>query len=103
MVWFLIALLVGLGVVYWFYRNKDKDAAFSVDTFKTEVKEEVAKVEEKVVAEVKKTLDVNKDGKVDLADAKAAVKKVRTPAKKAAPKAKPAAKKPKTPKLKVAK
>jgi len=50
---------------------------------------EVAKVEEAVVAEVKKvatrakaaakkTADVNKDGKVDLADAKAVAKKVAT-------------------------
>ena len=50
---------------------------------------EAVKVEEIVVAEVKKakarvkkTADVNKDGKVDVADVKAAVKKVAAKAKK---------------------
>ena len=54
-------------------------------------------------ADVKKAADVNKDGKVDVADAKVVAKKAATGAKKAAGKAKDAVKKAKSPKLKVAK
>lgn len=47
----------------------------------------------KAVSGAKKAADLNKDGKVDAADAKAAVSKARTGAKKAAVKAKTAVKK----------
>lgn len=88
MLW-LIGLLVIAAVAYFVYLHvtKKADAAF----------EDVAKpVVEEVKAEVVKALDVNKDGKVDLADAKEAVSKAKKGVKKAAGKAK-------KPKLKVVK
>lgn len=65
--------------------------------------DDAKKAVENTVAGVKAAADVNKDGKVNAADAKEVVTKAKkTVAKKAAPKAKPAAKKA-APKLKVAK
>ena len=93
--WLLgLLLLAVVGYVVYRVVNDKTDAAFEtkVETAVTEVK-----------AEVKEVLDVNKDGKVDLADAKEAGKKVKAGAKKAAGKAKDAAKKVKKPKLTVAK
>jgi len=86
--WLLgLLLLAVVGYVVYRVVNDKTDAAFEtkVETAVTEVK-----------AEVKEVLDVNKDGKVDLADAKAAGKKVKAAGKKAAAKVK-------KPKLKVAK
>lgn len=54
---------------------------------------DVALATRNVVEGVKSTADVNKDGKVDAADAKAAVQKAKTGAKKAATKAKETVKK----------
>lgn len=45
----------------------------------TKVEEEVKEVAKKTTARAKKALDVNQDGKVDVADAVAAVKKARKP------------------------
>ena len=80
----LIGLLV-LGVVgFIVYRivNEKTDSAFEQNPV-------VHKVEESI----KSALDVNKDGKVDVADVKEAGKKAKAGAKKAAGKAKSAAKK----------
>jgi hypothetical protein len=92
----LLGLLILAVAGYVVYRivNDKTDAAFEtkVESAVTEVK-----------TEVKSVLDVNKDGKVDLADAVEAGKKVKAGAKKAAGKAKAAAAKVKKPKLKVAK
>jgi hypothetical protein len=89
----LIGLLVIVVVGYIVYRvvTDKNDAAFDSNPV-------VHKVEE----ELKSVLDVNKDGKVNVEDAKEAGKKVKAGAKKAAGKAKAAAGKAKS-KLKVAK
>lgn len=88
---FIIGLLVLVAVGYFVFRhlNKTADAAFDVKPVVEEVK-----------TEVKQVLDVNNDGKVDVADVVATVEKVKKGAKKAVGKAKTAVKKPK---LKVAK
>lgn len=88
----LIALVVIIALLHRYYANKTAEEAGQVGV-----------VVEAVVAKAKDVADVNKDGKVDVADAKAVVNKVaKTVTKKTAPKkapakkpaAKPAAKKP---------
>jgi len=83
MLW-IIVLVIAAGVIYYFVsKNSDStDAAFDTSKVVAEIK-----------AEAKSVLDVNKDGKVDVADAVEAGKKVKAGAKKAAGKAKDAAKK----------
>lgn len=73
--WLLLLAAVVVGGAYWVLTRKDTD--------------ETAKA---VADEVKETLDVNKDGKVNVEDAKVAVEVVKTKTKAAAGKAKAAAK-----------
>ena len=91
----LLVLLVLGGVAYWAYRqiNKPDEPQMNephAGTPTIPVMPEPQPVPAPqpepapVVAEVKATLDVNQDGRVDLADAKAAVKKTRARVKKAA-------------------
>lgn len=100
----IIALLVfaGLGLAWYYNKNKSFDANNDGKVDLADVKPVVETTAHAVAEVAKKAADVNKDGKVDVADAKAAAKKVRTVAKKAATKAKTAVKKA-APKLKVAK
>jgi copper chaperone CopZ len=85
MLWLLLAL-VAVGAFIW-YVNRDEKID-SNDDGKAAV--------EKAVSVAKAAADVNKDGKVDVADVKEAGKKAKAGAKKAAAKVK-------KPKLKVAK
>ena len=89
----IILLVIAVGA-YLYYKNKldtNKDGHVS----KEEVAPVVEEVKKEVVETVKNVADVNKDGKVDLADLKEAGTKIKAVAKKAAPKTdKPAAKKP---------
>ena len=73
--WLLLLAAVVVGGAYWVLTRKDTN--------------ETAKA---VADEVKETLDVNKDGKVNVEDAKVAVEVVKTKTKAAAGKAKAAAK-----------
>lgn len=81
---FLIALLILAVVAFVVYRivNNKTDSDF-----------EQTPVVHKFEESVKSALDVNKDGKVDVADVKEAATKAKAGAKKAAGKAKAAAKK----------
>ena len=89
----LLVLLVLGGVAYWAYRqiNKPDEPQMNEPHAGTPTIPAVPEPQPvptpepaPVVAEVKATLDVNQDGRVDLADAKAAVKKTRARVKKAA-------------------
>lgn len=72
--WLLLLAVVVVGGAYWVLTRKDTN--------------ETAKA---VADEVKETLDVNNDGKVDVEDAKVVVEKVKTRTKAVAGKAKTAA------------
>ena len=84
----LLVVLIGAGVLYYLYKKINQPDSFDstgaagpgVPTLPPMPAPEPAPV----VEAVKQTLDVNHDGKVDLADAKAAVKKTRARVKKAA-------------------
>jgi len=108
-----IELLVVLGVVLggiavWYFNKGAKSTDLNNDG-KTDFNDLVAAVDNTVVG-FKATADVNKDGKVDVADVKVVAKKAKAGAKKAATNAKAAtaktaatvkaatAKKPKAPK-----
>jgi len=89
----LLVLLVLGGVAYWAYRQINKpdepqmnETHAGTPTIPAVPEPQPVPTPETapVVAEVKATLDVNQDGRVDLADAKAAVKKTRARVKKAA-------------------
>ena len=73
----IVGLLI-LGVVLFAIQKKVSKTTPIVE----EIKEEVAKAEEVVIAKVKEVADVNKDGKVNVDDAKAVVEVVKTKAKK---------------------
>lgn len=96
----LVVVLGGLAVWYFNRGNKldlNNDGAFD--------RKDVEQAVVNTVEGVKAVADVNKDGKVDVADAKEVATKAKKTVKKAATKAKTTAKKAttKTPKLKVAK
>jgi hypothetical protein len=81
--WLLALLVLGvIGFVVYRIVSEKTDSAFEQNPV-------VHKVEESI----KSALDVNKDGKVDVADVKEAATKAKAGAKKAAGKAKAAAKK----------
>jgi hypothetical protein len=85
----LLVLLIGGGVLFYLYRKMMQDgnmdstasAPHGVPTVPPMPEPQPAPT---VVAEVKRELDVNHDGKVDLADVKSVVKKTRARVKKAA-------------------
>jgi hypothetical protein len=88
----LIAILVigGIGYVAYTWFNKEKaDGSHPLDA----ATPAPYKVETPVAPVLTQALDVNKDGKVNLEDAKEAVKKTRTGVKKAAGAAKETVKK----------
>lgn len=83
----LLVLLVVCGALYWAYRqiNKADQPQMNEPHAGTPTLPPMPAAEPApVIAEVKTVLDVNQDGRVDLADAKAAVKKTRARVKKAA-------------------
>ena len=91
----LLVLLVLGGVAYWAYRQINKpdepqmnEPHAGTPTIPVMPEPQPAPVPQPepapVVEAVKSTLDVNQDGRVDLADAKTAVKKTRARVKKAA-------------------
>ena len=95
----LVVIAGALAAVWYFNRNtKDFDANNDGQVNFDDAKKAV----ENTVAGVKAAADVNKDGKVDGADAKAVATKAKKTVKKATTKAKTAVKKA-GPKLKVAK
>ncbi len=84
----LLVVLIGAGVLYYLYKKMNQPDSFDstgtaphgVPTLPAMPEPEPAPI----IAEVKSELDVNKDGKIDVADAKAVVKKTRARVKKAA-------------------
>lgn len=92
----LLVVLIGAGIVYFLYRQMNKPESFdSVGSAPHGVPSlppmpdpqpvpTVEAVAAPKVETVQQALDVNSDGKVDLADAKEAVKKTRARVKKAA-------------------
>ena len=84
----LLVVLIGAGVLYYLYKKMNQPESFDstgsaphgVPTLTPMPEPQPAPT----VEAVKQALDVNKDGRVDLADAKAAVKKTRARVKKAA-------------------
>ena len=97
----LIVLVVVLGgIAVWYFNRGNKTFDLNNDGAFDRKDAEQAVVN--TVEGVKAVADVNKDGKVDVADAKAVAAKAKKAVKKTATKAKTAAKKA-APKLKVAK
>lgn len=86
----IIALIVVLAVVAIWYSTRDTGLDVNKDG-KVDLSDAKAAVA-KTVADVKSVADVNKDGKVDAADVKAVATKTKAAAKKAASKAKTAVK-----------
>jgi hypothetical protein len=85
-----ILVLGGIGYVAYTWFNKEKaDGSHPLDS----ATQAPYKVETPVVPVLTQVLDVNNDGKVNLEDAKEAVKKAKTSAKKAAGTAKETVKK----------
>lgn len=85
----LLVLLIGAGVLYYLYRKMaqpDNMDSLNANHSATPTVPPMPEPQPAptVVAEVKRELDVNHDGKVDLADVKEAVKKTRARVKKAA-------------------
>jgi len=84
----LLVLLIGGGVLYYLYRKMAQPDSMESLNNHTATPTVPPMPEPQpvptVVTEVKRELDVNQDGKVDLADVKAAVKKTRARVKKAA-------------------
>jgi hypothetical protein len=84
----LLVLLLGAGVLYYLYKKMNQPESFDstgsaphgVPTLPAMPEPQPAPT----VEAVQQALDVNKDGKVDLADAKEVVKKTRARVKKAA-------------------
>lgn len=81
----LLVLLIGGGVLFYLYRKMMRDetmdsAPHGVPTVPPMPEPQTAPV----IEAAKNTLDVNKDGKVDMADVKEVVKKTRARVKKAA-------------------
>lgn len=97
----LVLVVIGVGLVAIWYFNRDtKD--FDTNNDGQVNFDDAKKAVDNTVAGVKAVADVNKDGKVDVADAKVVATKAKKSVKKAAGKAKTAVKKA-APKLKVAK
>ena len=69
----VIGVVALLAIVYYITKDKDGDGKLTAE----EVKENAADL----TADVKDALDLNKDGKVDLADAALAARTVKTAAK----------------------
>lgn len=84
----LLVVLIGAGVLYYLYKKMNQPESFDstgsaphgVPTLPAMPEPQPAPV----ITEVKRELDVNKDGRVDVADVKAVVKKTRARVKKAA-------------------
>jgi uncharacterized protein (UPF0333 family) len=95
----IIAIIIAIGYVLWNQFNKTEPEAVAkveevVAEVVAEVKAEVAVVKEvakKTTSRVKKALDVNEDGKVDLKDAVDGVKAVKAKVAAKTTKAKPKA------------
>jgi hypothetical protein len=96
----VLVVIAGALVAIWYFNRNTKD--FDTNKDGAVNFDDAKKAVENTVEGVKAAADVNKDGKVDVADAKVVATKAKTVAKKAATKAKTAVKKAK-PKLKVAK
>jgi len=82
----LLVVLLGAGVLYYLYKKMnqpDNMSSLHDHTATPTIPPMPEPQPAPVVETVKQALDVNQDGKVDLADAKAAVKKTRARAKKA--------------------
>jgi hypothetical protein len=107
----IIAVLVIIVAAGWYFYGRQKldfnnDGAVNKEDIKPAVeavKEEVKEVVAKTKSTAKKVADVNKDGKVDMADAVEVAKKTKTVAKKAATAVKEKVTKPRKPKLESAK
>lgn len=85
----LLVLLIGGGVLFYLYRKMMQDGNMDSTASAPHGVPTVPPMPEPqpvptVITEVKRELDVNQDGKVDLADVKAVVKKTRARVKKAA-------------------
>jgi hypothetical protein len=84
----LLVLLIGGGILYYLYRKMSQPDSMDLLNASHSGTPTVPPMPEPqpapVAEEVKRTLDVNNDGKVDLADVKEAVKKTRARVKKAA-------------------
>jgi len=91
----LLAIVVVVVVGALIYFNRSSKGLDVNNDGKVDAADAKAAVQN-VVEGVKATADVNKDGKVDVKDAKAATEAVKTQVKKTAAKAKTAATKPKT-------
>ena len=87
----LIALVVVVVGAFWYYNRNAKSFDVNQDG-KVDAADAKAAVQT-VVEGVKETADANKDGKVDAADVKVVAEKAKTEVKKAATKTKAAAKK----------
>ena len=91
---FLISLVVAFIAIAFYYNRSSKSLDINKDG-KVDTADVKAAVQN-VVCGVQETADVNKDGKVDSADAKVVVENVKTTAKKASSKTKAAVIKAKT-------
>jgi len=84
----LLVVLIGAGVLYYLYKKMNQPDSFDSTGSATHGAPSLPAMPDPqpapVIEEAKKVLDVNKDGQVDLADAKEAVKKTRARVKKAA-------------------
>ena len=83
----LLVLLIGAGVIYYLYRKMMQNDGSNTESAPHGVPTVPPMPEPQpvpLVEEVKRTLDANNDGKVDLADVKEVVKKTRARVKKAA-------------------
>jgi len=84
----LLVVLIGAGILFYLYKKMNTldnmDSLHSIPTATPTIPPMPEPQPAPVVEEIKQALDANKDGKVDLADAKAVVKKTRARVKKAA-------------------
>lgn len=108
----LIAVLViVVAAAGWFFYGRksldfNNDGAVNKEDIKPAVeavKQEVVEVVKETKTRAKKVADVNKDGKVDMADVKEVAKKTKTVAKKATAAVKEKVARPRKPKVEVAK
>lgn len=86
----VIIAIVAAGIALWYFNRDVKGLDVNADG-KVDVADAKVAVE-KAVEGVKTAADVNSDGKVDVADAKVVVEKAKAGVKKAAAKAKPSTK-----------
>lgn len=83
----LLVVLLGAGVLYFLYKKMnqpDNMSSLHDHTATPTIPPMPEPQPAPIVAEIKTELDVNKDGKIDVADAKEVVKKTRARVKKAA-------------------